>query len=548
MPVANRSGPEPYLSIRTKFFDDAIVAAVRESSLTQAVILAAGMDARAFRLDWPQGLVLFELDRDEVFEHKESVLASNAARPRCDRRVVRCDVSGPWTAALVAAGFDSTKPAAFLIEGLLFYLDEATASAVMRTVGTIACEGSWIGLDAVNGEMLTSPYVAAYMAKLQELGCPWLFGTADPERFLAGHGWRATAVGPGDADANYDRWPYPVIPRSVPGLPRTYLVRGRKVAGTIAISDAPVAKAQASTPIRYQLVHEPGIVGSFAVPEGDGPYPAVLALGGSDGGLPEYFIDLLVPEGFACLALGYFGMEGLPPSLVEVPLECVERGLRWLAAHPRVATLEGRLALIGVSRGGELALLIATTFPELVGPVATYTPGNVVWPGIDYTAAPGTTRSSWSRAGRPLPYLPYVDGVVPTFSARGMALVAISDRALDNESAVNEAAIPIERAAGPLLLISGGDDRVWAAERMCRMAVERMRAHGRADDVTHLNYPDAGHGLFPYRGSSGATSGQPMRLDLGGSAAAAAAAHNDAWPRVIGHLRGSSATPVRAPG
>ena len=155
--------------------------------------------------------------------------------------------------------------------------------------------------------MLTSPYVAAYMAKLQELGCPWLFGTADPERFLAGHGWRATAVGPGDEDANYDRWPYPVIPRSVPGLPRTYLVRGRKVAGTIAISDAPVAKAQSSTPIRYQLVNEPGIVGSFAVPEGDGPYPAVLALAAPTADCPNTSSTCSCRKGSPALHSGISG-------------------------------------------------------------------------------------------------------------------------------------------------------------------------------------------------------------------------------------------------
>ena len=246
-----------------------------------------------------------------------------------------------------------------------------------------------------------------------------------------------------------------------------------------------------------------------------------------------------MPEGVACLALGYFGMEGLPPSLVDVPLERIERGLRWLVAHPKVATREGRVGVVGVSRGGELALLVAATFPDLVGPVTAYTPSHVVWAGIDYTAAPRTVLSSWTHAGSPLPVMQYVDGAMPSFSERGMVLVTISDRALDDATAVDRASIPIERAAGPLLLISGGDDKVWPAERMCRMAVERMLAHGRAGDISHLHYPDAGHGLFPYRGPSAARSQPPIRLDLGGSLAAAEAAHADAWPRVAAHLRGS---------
>jgi methyltransferase (TIGR00027 family) len=539
MAAAHFSGPDPYLSIRTKFLDDAVLAAVRESSLRQVVILAAGMDARAFRLDWPAGLTLFEVDREEVFQHKEPVLERLGARAHCDRRIVRADISGPWTAALAAAGFDAARPAAILVEGLLFYLDKATATAVLDALGMLAGEGSWIGMDLINREVLTTPYLTGYLNKLRELGCPWMFGLNDPEKVLAEYGWHATVVTPGEPAANYGRWVYPVIPRAMPGVPRTFLVCGRKTSEAVparsdTIVDEPAAVA---TPIRYQLVREPDLVGSFACPEGSGPFPAVLALGGSDGGLPEYFTDLLVPEGFACLALGYFGMDGTQASLIEVPLERIERALRWLAAHPKVADADGRVGVVGASRGGEFALLAAATFRELVGPVVAYTPSHVVWAGIDYTA-PGSARSSWSHAGKPLPYMPYVEGVLPSVSPRGLSLVAMTDRALDNADAVHDAAIPIERVTGPLLLISGGDDQVWAAARMCGMAVERMRAHGRAGDVRHLNYPDAGHGLFPYGGPSGVVPRPQMRLDLGGSVEAGKAAHADAWKQVVAHLKG----------
>ena len=544
MAMANFTGPDPILSIRTKFFDDGLTLAVNQSPIRQVVIVAAGMDARAFRLDWPEGVVLFEVDRADVFDYKEPVIERLRVRARCDRRVVRADLSGDWVGRLVASGFDAARPSAMLVEGLVFYLDEAAVPQVMRTVGDLASEGSWLGMDFVNTEMLTSPFVAAYIARLRELGCPWKFGVADPEGFVAAYGWEGTVVTPGEPDANYGRWTYAAIPRTVPGVPRAFLVRARKVAaGAVAARHVTAPQpAPVPTPIRYPVVRETDLVGSFAAPDGGGPFPAVLALGGSDGGLPEYFSDLLLPHGFACLALGYFGMEGTPPSLVEVPLERIERGLRWLAAHPKVATREGRVGLIGVSRGGELALLVAATFPDLVGPVVAYTPSPVVWPGIDTTSASTTTRSAWSHAGTPLPPMRYVSGVIPSVSERGLALVAISDRALDDASAVSEAVIPIERATGPLLLVSGGDDQVWPADRMCRMAVERMRAHGRVDDVRHLNYPEAGHGLFPYTGPSGATPRPSMRLDLGGSLAAATAAHADAWPHVTAHLRGEATT------
>ena len=365
-----------------------------------------------------------------------------------------------------------------------------------------------------------------------------MFGIPEPDRYLGEYGWQARALIPGEPGADYGRWPYPVIPRTMSGIPRTFLVTGHRVVGTPVSPVAPEApSAPSALPIRYQLVGEADFVGSFATPPGEGPFPAVLALGGSDGGLPEYFADLLVPEGFACLALGYFGMKGLPASLIEIPLERVELALRWLAAHPRVSTRGGRVGIVGTSRGGELALLVAATFPDLVGPVAAYAPSCVVWPGIDYEAAPGAPLSSWSFRGTPVPHMSYVPGVLPTLSERGVSLVGISDRALDDPASVERATIPIERATGPLLLISGGDDHVWPSSRMSEMAKARMRAHSREDAIVHLDYPTAGHGLFPYPGASGVTSRPPMRFDIGGSSGSSQAAHTDAWPRVVQHLR-----------
>ena len=152
------------------------------------------------------------------------------------------------------------------------------------------------------------------------------------------------------------------------------------------------------------------LVGTFGMPEGQGPYSGVLALGGSDGGIPEYFLRLLVPEGFACLALAYFATPDTQPALIEVPLERVERGLRWMLAHPAVAPRDGRLAVVGASKGGELALLVAATFPDLVGPVVAYTPSAVVWAGIDFSRSSGAMQSSWSVGGSPLPFYAYMKG------------------------------------------------------------------------------------------------------------------------------------------
>src|SRR4029077_782572 len=156
------AAPDLYLTLRTKFFDDALLASVREASRAQVLILAAGMDARAFRLDWPPGIRLFEVDREDVFDHKEAVLEAAGARAACDRTIVQVDLLRPWTDALVDAGFDPRRPAAILAEGLLMYLDEAEGTSLLDRFRTVTCEGGWLGFDAVNVDMVTSAYTAAY--------------------------------------------------------------------------------------------------------------------------------------------------------------------------------------------------------------------------------------------------------------------------------------------------------------------------------------------------------------------------------------------------
>lgn len=546
--VGDATTPEPYFSIRTKFLDDGLLEAVRSGSIAQVLILAAGMDVRAFRLEWPTGIVLFEIDRDEMFELKEPILRRLNGRALCDRRIVRADLAGSWTEPLTAAGFNPALPSAILVEGLLYYLDEASATRLLSTIERLAAVGSWIGVDMVNVETLRSPYLTGYLQKLREFGCPWTFGVGDPDTFLAEHGWTGTIVTPGEPEAHYGRWPFPVVPRTVPGMPRIYLARATRMTAeektartaTIAVTGTADHSEDGQVPIQaYETIREGDLVGAFACPEGDGPFPAVLALGGSDGGVPTYFLDLLVPEGFAGLALAYFGTPETQPALVEVPLERIERAVRWLAAHPKVATDDGRVALVGASKGGELALLVAATIPDLVGPVAAYTPSSVAWAGIDFSAPRGVKQSSWSYKGTPIPWLPYPENLVPSFSARGLVGLPIYERGLENTSAAEQAAIPVERATGPLLLVSGGDDNMWPANRMCEMVVARMRQHQRAEAVTHLNYPAAGHSLFPYKAPS---SGDPsdsrpaMPFDLGGSREADRAAHAAAWPQVVAHL------------
>ena len=285
-------------------------------------------------------------------------------------------------------------------------------------------------------------------------------------------------------------------------------------------------------------IRESNLAGTFSRPDRDAPAPAVLALGGSDGGTPEYFLNLLEPEGFAVLALTYWGTPETQFTLAEIPLEKVEHALRSFRNQPSVRAVDGRIGVIGASKGGELALLAAATFPDLIGPVVAYTPSSVVWMGLDFSS-PGRVCSSWTHRGVAFPFVPFPTDMAPAQSERGTSLRPVSERGLDNHDAVERAMIPVERATGPVLLISGGDDGVWPTARMCEMIVARMVAHGRSKDVMHLHYPEAGHMLFPYARPSDVNFPQ-FPMDLGGTPEADAKAHDSAWPSVVAHLRGLS--------
>ena len=140
-----------------------------------------------------------------------------------------------------------------------------------------------------------------------------------------------------------------------------------------------------------------------------------MALGGSEGGCPLYLAHLLAAEGFSCLALRYFGAAELPRDLVEVPIDYAERALCWLLERPEVD--RDRAAVIGASKGAELALLMASLLPETVGAVVAYAPSSVAFAGISFKRD-GRQHSSWSWRGAPMPFVPYPDRMRPSIGLR----------------------------------------------------------------------------------------------------------------------------------
>jgi methyltransferase (TIGR00027 family) len=216
----------PYLSIRVRFFDDLLLEAVSSTGVGQVVLLAAGMDTRAFRLPWPAGTEVYELDRPEVLASKDAILQGMGAVARCTRHRLDVDLTRPWTQALAAAGFDRHTPSVWLAEGLLQYLDDAAVRHVLSQATQLAAPGSVWGASLVSAAFLTHPATRSFREVFARLGAPLRWGTDEPEALLAQYGWQATLTIPGADGANFGRWPWPVT--RDPDAPRSFLVTAHR--------------------------------------------------------------------------------------------------------------------------------------------------------------------------------------------------------------------------------------------------------------------------------------------------------------------------------
>jgi methyltransferase (TIGR00027 family) len=227
-PGHQTSAPDPAVSIFARFFDDSVCRAVADAAIGQVVIVGAAMDTRAFRLDWPAGLRLFEVDAAEIFEHKEAVLRRLDAHPACHRQTVVVTRDGSFAGRLQRKGFDPAQKAAFLV-GSLQYLTDAAAERTIREISTLASAGSWMGLALVSRATLASVFMKIFFDKLESLGLPpWTFGVDDPDVWLNGFGWDTDTWVAGDPAVSYGRWPYGYIPKGTPGVPRTFLTHAWK--------------------------------------------------------------------------------------------------------------------------------------------------------------------------------------------------------------------------------------------------------------------------------------------------------------------------------
>lgn len=262
-------------------------------------------------------------------------------------------------------------------------------------------------------------------------------------------------------------------------------------------------------------INTPDLVAHYYEPLAGSPAPAptVIVLGGSEGGLGPYSLRtaaLLASHGYAALAVAYFGTFGsLPRTLENVPLEYFANAIAFLREQPDVDA--SRLGVLGFSRGGELALLLGSYYPEFTA-VVSYAGSGYVVAGYDpFVLDPADFQPAWTWEGEAIPFYPLASTPTPEERAG--------------------AEIPVERINGSVLLISGDGDALWDASLLSRVAWDRLQRTEHPWPDQFLRYPGAGHGITtPY---------SPMTFDrtgFGGDPHSDQIASVNSWRAVLNML------------
>jgi methyltransferase (TIGR00027 family) len=223
--IADNNADFRAVVIRTRFFDDFLLAKTAQYHIRQVVLVASGLDTRAFRLTWPEGTFLFELDRPQVLQFKDRVLSSAGVKPSCRHQAIGVDLEDSWADALSFAGFDPHQRSVWVLEGLFSYLAESSVLRLLDIVTAMATPGSWLGFEALGHDTVTSEAARIW----EETAAVQLrFGTNEPEALLTPRGWTPTVLQFGEERANFGRWPSPVLPRSSMSSDRAFLVTAER--------------------------------------------------------------------------------------------------------------------------------------------------------------------------------------------------------------------------------------------------------------------------------------------------------------------------------
>jgi dienelactone hydrolase len=296
----------------------------------------------------------------------------------------------------------------------------------------------------------------------------------------------------------------------------------RLMRGGTQLAAASLEQIPAAESVQRVILHDGALRGTLFLPPGKDRHPAVLVLGGSEGGLPARRAAWLASHGIAALALAYFRYDDLPTELAGIPLEYFGKALSWMAHRPEIEF--DHIAVMGTSRGAELALQLGYIFAGVKAVVA-YSPANVRYPACcGFTTVP----YAWAWNGVGMAFRP----LRPNLDQQGLAMRAV---------------LEVEHIQGPVLLIAGKDDRVWDSSDMADAIVARLKRFNFAHNIEELKYPHAGHAagrpeIVPaWQGATkNPTSGRDV--EMGGTPKGNAESSLDAIGKVIDFLQQSLST------
>lgn len=289
--------------------------------------------------------------------------------------------------------------------------------------------------------------------------------------------------------------------------------------------------------IKMLNVRERGVIGKIFFPDTSEKAPAIIVFSGSDGGFHERQAKLFAQEGYVALALAFFNAEELPENLENIPLEYFLNGIRWLKAQPQVKS--GKVHLYGPSKGGELVLVLASTFSEEIASAIAVVPSCVTFGGI-----PNEKNACWTLGGKPLPIAPTPskeDVYKQLETQKTVNLVQIYLNKMHETRAFQRAFIKVENIQCPILLISGKDDRMWPSWIYGELIMQRLDEVKSPILRNHISYVNVGHMITnPYDPALTEAFRHPITgllYEIGGKPKEQASACKDSWKKILLFLK-----------
>lgn len=289
--------------------------------------------------------------------------------------------------------------------------------------------------------------------------------------------------------------------------------------------------------IRPQTVKENGFQANYFAKEGLEGQPAVVLVGGGDWG--DYWGQEFAKANYVGLSLPYNRREGLPELLEEIPLEYFTKAINWLGKQPEVDS--GKIIVMGASRNAELALVLASYFPESIHGAIALAPSSVSWSNTVHTFNSDELKPTWTLGNQAVPYIPMTK--LEGGESDTLETLSYWKRGLSDSSAVEKATIRVEKINGPILLLSGLDDEVWPSAMMSDQIEERLQNHAFNFEVGNIQYENTGHLISgnpnfpaPVRYGKMNIGGKDFQYGFGGTENGDRAAQQDASQRIFEYL------------